>query len=707
MMKPKFSMKTGCLMFSRRFNIVLNLLSGILILLVSVPTQANDSVKRGRHVLRSACKLDDPPLALVLKDGSAGGSVDLLTAAARAVNLYISMPLDGFEQKFCIAVKDGNHELQSLLNEGLSIIIAIGLYDALYDKWFAPILPPPFVPLSVILKYLFFAIIPILFIISAIGVWCLRREIKRKTGYLKKEIEERKAAEEKLRRSEDALIRAQHAAKIGSWWYDTVLEKSAWTEEMFHIFGLEPSPSGIDYEEHRKIIHPSDWNRFNSAVKKASTEGIGYDLELQIIRPDGETRYINTKCVAQRDKNGRVVELVGTAQDITERKQVDTRSRQAQKMEAIGALAGGIAHDFNNILTPIIGFSEMILTDHKTDKTICKRVNEIIKAAYRAGSLVQQILAFSRQSKPQKIPVRIQTILTEAIKLARATIPSNIDIIRDLKPKVGSVSADPTQIHQVAMNLITNAYHAVEENGGKIMVALNEKHISEDDLIGSASLTSGKYALVTVSDTGIGMDQETIGKIFEPYFTTKIQGKGTGLGLSVVYGIVKEYGGDICVYSEVGQGTSFNVYLPISEDTHIPEMKNTIIQYGNGEEKILIVDDEKQIVDIETITLEKMGYQVISRTSSVEALSAFMANPDAFDMVITDMTMPSMTGVELSRELISIRPDIPIIICTGFSEKIDSERAKSIGIRGFLSKPTSRADLSKMIRTILDESINK
>jgi CheY-like chemotaxis protein len=320
----------------------------------------------------------------------------------------------------------------------------------------------------------------------------------------------------------------------------------------------------------------------------------------------------------------------------------------------------------------------------------------------RGSDLVRQILAFSRQSEQKKIPVLPQQILKEVIKLSRSTIPAYIDIIPDLQNNCGWVIADPTQLHQVVMNLITNAYHAMENMDGKISVKLRETEPGKDDFA-DKNLQKGRYAMITVSDNGCGIDSQIVDKIFDPYFTTKEQGKGTGLGLSVVYGIVKEHGGEIKVSSETGKGTTFRVYLPLKESAgkKASEKRKHIPQTGS--ERILLVDDEETVIRLECMMLERLGYRVTPHLDSQDALDAFRTDPYAYDLVMTDMTMPKITGDILARELISVRPDIPVIICTGFSEKIDKKKAASIGIKGFLMKPAVKNEMAEMIRKALDE----
>ncbi len=401
--------------------------------------------------------------------------------------------------------------------------------------------------------------------------------------------------------------------------------------------------------------------------------------------------------------DGRLVRIQ-IATDITGMKKMEEGLRQAQKMESIGNLAGGIAHDFNNILFPIIGMSELLLQDLKPGSLKHQNVQQILQAGKRGRDLIKQILAFSRQSEQRMIPVRIQQIMKEVINLSRSSIPADIEIEQDIQSNCGLVMADPTQIHQLAMNLITNAYHAVEPTGGRIMVQLKEVKLEPDAMRGS-SLEPGSYARLTVSDTGCGIDVVMRNRIFEPYFTTKEKSKGTGLGLSVVYGIAKEHGGDITVQSELNQYTTFDVYLPLLADgveQLRPDKEMAVIPKGN--ERILLVDDEEPIAQLEKQMLERYGYQVEARFSSLDALEAFKAKPDSFDLIVTDMTMPNMTGAKLAREVFSIRPTIPIILCTGFSARIDQQKARAMGIKGFLLKPVAGIQMAKMVRDVLDEA---
>jgi len=376
--------------------------------------------------------------------------------------------------------------------------------------------------------------------------------------------------------------------------------------------------------------------------------------------------------------------------------------QQIDKIQAIGTLAGGIAHDFNNILFPISGYTEMSIDDAPEDSEIKQNLEKVLKATGRARDLVDQILTFSRQSSQEYKPLRIQPIIKEAFKLLRATLPTTIEIIQNIDSRCGATTGNPTQIHQVIMNLCTNAFHAMQDKGGRLEVNLSEVDVDADDIFKKMGMTPGRYLRLEVIDTGQGMEPAVLTRIFEPYFTTKEPGKGTGLGLSVTHGIVKSHGGDIKVNSEPGKGTTFHVYFPLIGRV-ITEAQTVSTEIAaRGTEHILLIDDEIQIVQMEQQMLQRLGYSVTLRTSSLDALDTFGKQPHKFDLVITDMTMPDLTGMDLAPQLLKIRPDIPIIICSGFSEGITEDKVKSIGIREFIQKPMAISDLAMTMRKVLD-----
>jgi signal transduction histidine kinase/ActR/RegA family two-component response regulator len=376
--------------------------------------------------------------------------------------------------------------------------------------------------------------------------------------------------------------------------------------------------------------------------------------------------------------------------------------QQAMKLQAIGTLAGGIAHDFNNILSPIVGYTELTMDDIPEDSQARKYLERILKATNRAKELVQQILMFSRQNCQERKPLKVQNLIKEALKLLRATIPATVEINCDVDQDCGPIMGDPTQIHQVIMNLCTNAYHAMQETGGSLDVSLKEIDISYEQTMERLGMKLGKHLQLTVKDAGHGMEPEVLERIFEPYYTTKEQGKGTGLGLSVIDGIVKNHGGDITVSSQPGKGAVFNIYLPVIDHIDVETESSETTIAANGSERILLIDDEEQIIDFEQQILERLGYKVISKTDSEEALEEFAAQPDQFDLVLTDMTMPKMTGDQLARKMMDIKPEIPVILCTGFNEAITEEKALAMGIDKFVMKPIVKDKLANTIRAVLD-----
>jgi PAS domain S-box-containing protein len=397
---------------------------------------------------------------------------------------------------------------------------------------------------------------------------------------------------------------------------------------------------------------------------------------------------------------GILIDLTATKLAEEEKKRLEIQLQQAQKMEAIGALAGGIAHDFNNILSAIIGYTELAMLNEGAEHCTAE-LKEALIAANRAKDLVKQILAFSRQTDEDRMPVRVALVAKEAVKFLRATIPATIEIKTRLDEKSGAVLANSVELHQIIMNLCTNAQHAIGEQAGILEVEVKNAEIDLAQKNAVIDLEIGSYVKLSVRDTGYGMGADTIKRIFDPYFTTKEIGVGTGLGLAVVHGIVKKCGGAIRVESELGKGTTFHIYLPKADMTASikAEQPKTI---EGGSERILFVDDEKMLVDIGQQALQRLGYDVVSRTSPIEALELFKAKPDFFDLVITDKTMPGITGDVLAKELMSIRPNLPVIICTGYSQTIDHERAKQIGIKAFVMKPILINEIAAAVRKVLD-----
>ena len=447
-----------------------------------------------------------------------------------------------------------------------------------------------------------------------------------------------------------------------------------------------------------KVIHGLDekcpWCIHQKVMK-------GEYINYETISPkDNKTYIISYSPIIHTDKS---ISKLTILRDVTKFKKMELQIQRTQRLESIGTLAGGIAHDCNNILFPIIGHTEILLEDVPENSPFRDSLNEIHTSALRAKDLITQILAFSNQESNELRLMKMPPVVKEALKLIRSTIPTTIDIKQNIRNDCGIIKADPTQIHQVIINLATNAYHAMEDTGGELIVSLKEIEFGDQDMR-IPNMEPGVYACLTIADTGIGMDKAIIEKIFDPFFTTKEKSKGTGMGLSVVHGIVNSMGGCIRVYSEPGKGSEFNVYFPVNSSKAQSIQPKEILQGGN--EQILLVDDEEAIAAMGKQMLERLGYQVTSRTSSLESLEAFRFRPDKFDLVITDMAMPNMPGEKLALELTKIRPDIPILLCTGFSETMSEEKAASLGIKGFLMKPIVMRDLARKIREVLDKKKN-
>jgi PAS domain S-box-containing protein len=424
-------------------------------------------------------------------------------------------------------------------------------------------------------------------------------------------------------------------------------------------------------------------------------------------RQDGTVFTGETLGIKVRNKDGEVIGFLGVIRDITEKKRtlaekadLETNLRQAYKMEALGTMAGGIAHDFNNLLAIILGNVDFALDDLPAEHPSRYSVEQVLAAAIRARDLVKQILYFSRQKKNIAIPLKPQLMVKETLKLLRSTTPATIAIIENIDPDCRAIKIDPTQFHQLVINLFTNAVHALAEKG-QIEIGLWETELRPDDLQPNERLRPGPYARFSITDSGIGMDRETSERIFDPFFTTKEIGQGTGMGLSVVHGIVDSYGGMIRVSSEPGKGSTFDVYLPIVQDEEMLELSPATTALPGGTERILFIDDEEGLVLMGRRILEQLGYKVTSETSSLAALRTFKAAPDRFELLITDQSMPEMSGLELIAEILKIRADLPVILSTGYSTKVSSKNAAELGISALIMKPYEKKILAETIRRVL------
>ncbi|MFP4387624.1 MAG: response regulator [Desulfococcaceae bacterium] len=530
-----------------------------------------------------------------------------------------------------------------------------------------------------------------------------RRELEAARRTLEKTVERLTASERRLRESEEKyrlLVENAHDAVV-------ILRGE---RILFHNRRTE-ALSGYDGETLREmgfpeLIHPEDRARVLERHRGRSAGGAEGIHDFRCVRFDGEERHIQASAVAiQWEEEPAVLCFL---RDITRRRQLEDHLRQAQKMEAIGTLAGGIAHDFNNILGVIIGYTEMAVESPESADLVAHNMTQVLKASHRAKDLVQQILAFSHKSGTEKKPIILNPVVKEALKLMRASLPKTIEIRDEVSEELMVMMSNPTQIHQVLMNLCTNAAHAMEDAGGTLEIALEPVADSGSDAqseVGSAlaPLPPGPLLRLSVRDTGHGMSPEIRDKIFEPYFTTKEVGKGTGMGLAVVHGIVKSHEGRIRVTSRPGEGACFDILFPRLMETAKVEA-DPAERLPQGNQQILLVDDEITLAQLGKQMLEKLGYRVEVQTNPLEALEGFRTAPDRYDLVITDMAMPRMTGEVLARELMRIRPDLPIIICTGYSERMTASRAREMGVRSLLIKPLAVRDLAGAVEAALPAS---
>lgn len=516
------------------------------------------------------------------------------------------------------------------------------------------------------------------------------------------DITEEKIAEEKLRESEERYRRLVENAPLGI----ISVDRRGQIIEVNPVFlSILGSPS----EQATRTINmltfpPLVQMGISGNIRRCLDGGEPGIYEAPYTSKWGKEAYLRYHLTPIHDGDGQVVGVQAIVEDISERKKLEVQLLQAQKMEAIGTLAGGIAHDFNNILAAIMGYTELANLDVPEGSNARYKLNEVLKASHRAKDLVRQILAFSHQGRQERKPVEMSPLIKEILRLLRASLPSIIEIRQHIDTDTDIIETDPTQIHQVLMNLCTNAAHAMRENGGVLEVSLKKVDMDGFAVAQHPDFQPGSYLRLSVSDTGHGMTREVLKRIFDPYFTTKEVGEGTGLGLAVVHGIVKSHEGAITVYSEPGKGSTFQVYFPRIDRAKGVEATQRAEPFPMGKQEcILFVDDEQPLADMGKQMLEHLGYRVAVRMSSIEALKLFQAQPKRFDLVITDMTMPNMTGDKLSRELMGIRPDIPIILCTGFSERITAEKVQELGIREFAMKPLLMSDLAKTIRRVLDQ----
>ena len=533
----------------------------------------------------------------------------------------------------------------------------------------------------------------------------LQKSLQEKNHQLQEEIAERKHAETESRKERDAAQMYLDIAGVMFLAIDQDENVSLINKKGCEILECEETDIlGKNWFEH--FLPESSRERVRKVYQQVMAEEMPSSecFENHVLTRKREVREIAWHSTLLRNDQGHVMGVFSSGEDITERRRLESQIRRTHKMEAIGTLAGGIAHDFNNILWIVLGNAELATNKIPKENPAQSNLEAVRKASLRAKDVVQQLLSFSRQTDQVRTPIKIGPLIRESLRLLRSSVPANIDIRQHLPDDLRMILADPTQIRQMIINLCTNAAHAMEEDGGVIEIRLANAEFDENAVIQYHGLKPGRYVKLTVSDTGTGIRQEAKERIFDPYFTTKEVGKGSGMGLSVVHGIVRDHGGTVSVHSEIGKGSVFSICFPIieQEEQETPDEIIPPLPPG-GTERILFVDDEVSLAKMGEERLRRLGYDVEARTDPEEALSLFLENPAGFDLVITDMSMPHMTGDVLAKRILDERPEMPIILCTGFSERITEEKAKSVGIRKYIEKPIGYADFALAIRDVLDE----
>ena len=511
-----------------------------------------------------------------------------------------------------------------------------------------------------------------------------------------------KASGERFRKSERLQERAEKLAKMGHWYWNTQANELFWSSGTFELFGLSEGRFKPSFEGFIERVCPEDREMVTSSIEKTLYEDKPYDIEFRIIREDGEVIFTRARGTVIREDSQKPIQMMGTIQNIDENKRLELQLRQSQKMEALGTLAGGIAHDFNNILAIIRGFSEKIKSSigNASETSIRQSISHILEAQERGRSLISQILTFSRYEPGRREPLVLASVVESAIETLKATTPSHIEIQCDLDDGGLRVMTDPTQIHQMIFNICSNSCQAMEEKGGIIKVSLKEGCID-----GCQNAKSPPSVMLTIKDNGPGIPNEYQDKVFNPFFTTKGIGEGTGLGLSLVHSIVKSQGGSISLVSENGEGTEISICFPATDkvvqgDTSVKNQRVKIRGHG----RVLVVEDEPLLAELYSMNLEDMGYQVTVFNNGLNASERFKEDPDAYDLLITDHAMPFVTGKQLISLVQSIRPNLPVILASGYSDLINVSFKDDVGVRKFLSKPFAVEDLRAAVEECLGES---
>jgi PAS domain S-box-containing protein len=504
-----------------------------------------------------------------------------------------------------------------------------------------------------------------------------------------------------LHRSEAFLAEAQSISSIGSFGWNVLIGQIYWSEETYRIFEYDRTAT-LTLKLVLQRVHPEDQPLLQETVDRVSRERTNFDIEHRLLMPDGRVKHLHVLARPLKTSPGNL-EFVGAVTDVTERKRAEEeqarlgqRLRQAEKMEAMGTLAGGIAHDFNNVLGAILGYGELAQKAVAAGSVVRRYLDNVMNAGGRGKALVERILTFSRSSVGERGPINVQAVIAETLELLAASLTRGVRLDKRLEAGDAAVVGDATQLHQVLMNLCTNASQAMQQ-GGVLEVALDRADVAQDRRLSHGSLAPGAYVRLCVSDTGTGIPPEVLDRMFDPFFTTKGAGEGTGLGLSLVHAIVADLGGAIDVRTTVGRGTTFTIWLPTAGEAAVASVHVTAeLPRGHGQ-TVMIVDDEEPLVALAEEVLAELGYEPIGFSASTVALEAFHAAPQRFDIVLTDDTMPGIIGTDLAGEIALQRPDMPIVLMSGSDEAQLHARARAVGIREVMHKPLQRKDIAECL----------
>ena len=626
-------------------------------------------------------------------------------------NLETHGRLKDFRVDFGFAVTEGDKQLLADLNEGLSIVIANGLYAEIRQKWLGILEPDETETYIYIVSSTTLVVMFLSLVFARLWQSSLRRKINESTAELehyKNDLEDLVSTRtNELEEEKYKLDQAQEITHIGSYKWQLENNRTIWSDELFRIVGFNPQEFEPTYDKYLSCIQHDDREIFKQLTHNAFNSPLDYEGEYRIVRPDGEIRNVFERGEVEHDSKGNLLSLVGVIQDITERKTAEIKTKriqqelfQSQKMESLGLLTGGIAHDFNNLLGVINGFAELTLLkllDQKNDQ-LAEYVKNIHSAGERATALISQMLLFSRGDQAEDIPIDFSSLVTDELKLIRSTLPSSIEIKTHIDINLPKVLMNPTQLNQILMNLSINARDSMD-GVGELTIRLTYLQDVDSEATISHKPVQGDWIELSISDTGPGIDPDIAKNIFHPFFTTKEVGKGSGMGLSVIYRIMENHNGHILLESEPGKGATFRLLFSplVGGESNLPDSNDKIseIPLGDGLE-ILVVDDELMLAMHISELLKEYGYKTSMVTDSTEALEIFRQDPERYSLLVTDQTMPKMTGIELISKLRKIRPEFPAIMCSGYNEKIDSMNAGGLNI-DYFDKPV---DIKKLLYKI-------